>query len=126
MKFVSASLGTATRRYGDIDEFGAGLITFDSSAIGIVEASWVDPKLRSPIELFGTEGQIQVQDGKVRYWSKHVEGADGGDWTDLPVQKPHAFELFWDRLAGEDAELVSVEEAAEESRVMAEMYASAG
>jgi predicted dehydrogenase len=125
VRSVAARLGSATHRYGDIDEYGAGLVTFESGAIGIVEASWVDPKLRSPIELFGTEGQIQVQNGKVHYWSKHVEGADGGEWTDMPEQKPHAFELFWDRLAGQEVDLVTVEEAAEESRVMAELYAAA-
>lgn len=126
VKHVSASLGHATERYGDIDEYGAGLITFDSGAIAILEASWVDPKLRSPIEVFGTEGQIQVINGKVHYFSKHVEGADGGEWTDLPPALPHAFELFWDKLEGKDVPLISVEEAAEESRVMAEMYKAAG
>ncbi|MDQ3815102.1 MAG: Gfo/Idh/MocA family oxidoreductase [Armatimonadota bacterium] len=125
VKHVSASLGTATRRYGDIDEYGAGLITFDSGAIAILEASWVDPKLRSPVEVFGTQGQIQVIDGKVRYYSEHVEGADGGEWTNLPEQKPHAFDLFFDALEGKDVDLVTVEQAAEESRVMHELYKSA-
>jgi predicted dehydrogenase len=123
----SASLGHATDRYGDIDEFGAGLITFESGAVAILEASWVDPKLRSPIELFGTRGQIQVIDGKIRYFSELVEGADGGEWTGpLPAQLPGAFDLFFDKLEGKNVPLVSVEEAAEESRVMAELYQAAG
>lgn len=125
---VAASLGTATKRYGDIDEYGTGLLTFGSGASAVVEASWVDPKLSSPIEVFGTQGQIQVNGNKVKYYSEHVEGADGGDWTDLPKEQPHAFDLFFDKLAGKEIgiPLISVEEAAEESRVMAEMYRAAG
>lgn len=126
VKKVAGSLGTATRRYGDIDEYGAGLLTFESGAIAIVEASWVDPKLHSPVELFGTQGQIQICNGKVFYFSEHVQGADGGEWTQLPPGGPHAFELFIDALQGKDVPLVTIEEAAEESRVMAELYKSAG
>ncbi len=122
---VDARLGTATRRYGDIDEYGSGILTFASGAIAVVEASWVDRKLRSPVEVFGTEGQIQVVNGKVYYHSERVEGADGGEWTQLPEAKPHAFDLFWNRLNGEDVPLVTVEEAAEESRVMDALYRTA-
>jgi predicted dehydrogenase len=123
---VAASLGNATARYGDIDEYGAGLITFESGALAILEASWVDPKLRSPVELFGTRGQIQIIDGKVHYYSELVEGADGGEWTQLPEALPHAFDLFFDALEGQDVPLVSVGEAADESRIMAELYRAAG
>ncbi len=125
---VAASLGTATKRYGDIDEYGTGLLTFDCGTSAIVEASWVDPKFGSPIEVFGTRGQIQISGSKVKYYSELVEGADGGEYTDLPKEQPHAFELFWDKLEGKEigVPLVTVEEAAEESRVMAEMYRSAG
>lgn len=120
-----ATLGSATHRYGDIDEWGAGLITFASGAVAIVEASWVDPKYSAPVEVHGTQGQILVHDGKVFYYSEHVEGADGGEWTTLPDGGPHAFAAFWDKLEGKAEPLVSIEEAARESRVMADLYASA-
>lgn len=128
VKDVAATLGTATKRYGDIDEYGTGLITFDSGATAVIEASWVDPKLRSPIEVHGTQGSIIIDGEEVRYHSEKVEGADGGVWTDLPAQAPHAFELFWDKLEGKEiaVDLISVEEAGEESRVMAAMYQAAG
>lgn len=124
VKKAVASVGHATDRYGDIDEYGSGILTFESGAIAVIEASWVDPKLRSAVEVFGTKGQIQINGNKVNYYSELVEGADGGEWTDLPAQQPHAFELFWDKLAGKElgVDLISIEEAAEESRVMAEMY----
>ena len=120
-----ATLGNATGRYGDlsqIDEWGAGMITFESGAVGIIEAGWVDPKYSAPTEVHGTQGQILVHDGKVFYYSDNVEGADGGEWTDLPEKGDHAFHLFWNKLEGQDVPLVSVEEAAQESRVMAALY----
>ncbi len=123
-----ATLGNATGRYGDlsqIDEWGAGLITFESGAVGIIEAGWVDPKYSAPIEVHGTEGQILIHDGKLFFYSEHVEGADGSEWTDLPAKSPHAFELFWNKLEGADVALVSAQEAAQESRVMAQMYSAA-
>ena len=74
--------------------------------------------------------QIYI-DGKVYCWSElsgSGQGADGGEWTNLPAAGPHAFELFWDKLEGKEipVELVTIGEAAEESRVMAELYRSAG
>ncbi|HEX8465890.1 MAG TPA: Gfo/Idh/MocA family oxidoreductase [Abditibacterium sp.] len=125
----AATLGNATGRYGDlsqIDEWGAGLITFESGAVAVVEAGWIDPKYSAPVEVHGTQGQILVHDGKVFYFSEHVEGANGGEWTDLPAALPHAFTLFWDKLAGANVPLVSIEEAAAESRVMHELYLAAG
>ena len=120
-----ATLGNATGRYGDlsqIDEWGAGLITFESGAVAVVEAGWVDPKYSAPVEVHGTQGQILVHDDKVFYYSEHVEGADGGQWTDLPAKSVSGFEAFWDKLEGADVSLVSAEEAARESRVMAALY----
>jgi len=126
VKNVAGMIGTQTRRYGDIDEYGAGLLQFESGAIAEVEASWVDPKLHAAVELNGTKGQIQIKDGKVFYFSELVDGADGSEWKELPAGGPHAFELFWDRLEGKElpVDLVSIDEAAEESRVMARLYQS--
>ena len=122
---TAATLGSATHRYGDIDEWGAGLVTFANGAVAIVEAGWVDPKYSAPVEVHGTRGQILIHGDKVFYYSELVEGADGGEWKDLPEGAPHAFALFWDKLEGKNADLVSVEEAARESRVMADLYVSA-
>ena len=121
----AATLGNATGHYGAIDEWGTGTITFESGAAGTVEASWVDPKLQSPIEVHGTRGQILIQDGKVRYFSELVAGADGGEWTLLPPALPHAFELFWDKLEDREVPLVPVGEAAQECQAMHELYRAA-
>jgi predicted dehydrogenase len=121
----AATLGSATGRYGDIDEWGTGIVTFESGAAAVLEASWVDPKLRSPVEIHGTKGEIIVFNGTVYFYSELVEGADGGEWTELPEPLPHAFDLFWDKLEGQDVPLISIDQAAEESRVMHQLYKSA-
>lgn len=122
----AATLGNATGRYPDVDEWGVGLVTFKSGAVAVVEAGWVDPQYSAPVEVHGTQGQILVHDDKVFYFSEHVEGANGGEWATLPAKKPHAFEMFWDKLEGKDAALVSVQGAADESRVMHQLYLAAG
>lgn len=127
---AQACVGSRGGRYGtEIDEYGAGILQFQSGMIAELEASWVDPKLRSPLEVHGTEGEILAQNGTVTYYSKHVDGyAEPTVVTDLPAAGPHAFELFWDAVLGKPlpVPLVSVDEAAQGSRVMEELYASAG
>lgn len=125
---VASSLGNRGGRYGgELDEYGAALLTFASGAFAEFEASWVDPALRSATEIFGTEGQIQVKDGHVYYYSTHVEGADGKTpVTDLPPAAPHAFDLFWESLLGKPLPipLITVEEAAAGSALMERIYAA--
>lgn len=125
---TAATLGNATKRYGDlskIDEWGVGLITFESGAVGIVQAGWVDPKGSTPVAVHGTKGHIIVRDDKVFYFSEEVEGADGSEWTNLPAELVSGFGAFWDKLAGgDDVALVTVQQAAQESSVMARLYES--
>jgi len=126
---VAASLGNQFGSYGtEIDEYGTGLLTFASGATAVLSASWVDAKFHAPIEVYGIEGQIQVMDGKVHYYSEKVEGADGKRVTDLPPAGPHAFDLFWDKLLGKPlaVPLVGVEQAALSSSLMERMYQAAG
>ena len=124
---TAASIRNVTDKY-DIDENGTGLITFESGATAVVEAGWVDPKLSSPIEVFGTRGQIQIVGDKVHYYSELLEGADGNEYSISQESAPHAFNLFFDKLDGKETivPLVTIEEAAEEAIVMAKLYEAAG
>ena len=52
-----------------------------------------------------------------------MEGADGlAPWTGLPELQPHAFDLFLEKLTGQDVPLVSVREAALRNEVMDALY----
>ncbi len=124
---VTATVGVATGRYGDCDEYGEGLLEFSNGTVATLAAGWVD--VAHPINLIvsGTEGHAYACNNQLFFKSSHVEGADGETpWTALPDAWPHAFELFLDALVGKsDIPLVSPQEAAARSIVMAALYQGA-
>ena len=121
---VTASIGRATDRYGETDEFGEGQLRFAGGAVGTLAAGWVD--LANPFQLLvsGTRAHAHVIDGTLYFKSEDIEGADGTEpWTDLPEGLPHAFDLFLDAVTGKsDVPLVTAREAALRSAVMEAMY----
>ena len=127
VRSVTASLDTATRRYGDIDEFGEGLMKFENGCIGSLAAGWVDVTHPVSLILSGTEGHAYIANGQLFLQSGKIPAADGkSPWTDLPPAWPHAFELFLDALTGKDhAPLVTAHEAAYRSAVMEALYTGA-
>jgi predicted dehydrogenase len=123
---VAASIGVVTRRYGECDETGEGLIEFSNGVIATLAAGWVD--VANPVRALvsGTEGHAVVVNNDLYYQSCHVEGADGKQpWTKLPEALPHAFDLFLDAVGGKsDVPLVTPSEAAARSAVMEALYAA--
>lgn len=124
---VTASVGAATGRYGDCDEYGEGMLRFANGAVGTLAAGWVDVADPVKVLVSGTEGHAHVVNATLYFKSQHVAGADGGQpWTNLPAAWPHAFELFLDAVVGKlGAPLVSPHEAAVRSAVMEAMYRAA-
>jgi len=124
---VTASMGVATGRYGEIDEYGEALIDFADGVIGSLAAGWVDVARPVSLVLSGTEGHAYVLNGQLYFQSSRVEGADGqAPWSDLPDPWPHAFELFLDAIVGKpNIPLVTPDEAAVRSAVMEAMYKAA-
>lgn len=124
---VTATVGTATRRYGDCDEYGEGLIAFKSGLIGSIAAGWVDATNPVTLDLSGTGGHATVVNGDLYLTCPAIAGADGKEpWRDLPPLLPHAFDLFLDAITGQlDVPLVTAREAATRSAVMEALYAGA-
>lgn len=120
---ATASVASATQRYGDIDEFGEGMLRFSDDSIGTITAGWV--AVANPVQLIvsGTEAHAYVLDNKLSY--QQGQGGEPFEPTDLPESLPHAFELFFDALGGADAPLVTPREAAIRASVMEAMYAGA-
>lgn len=120
---VTAQIDTVTNRYG-CDESGQGLIRFASGTTGTLTAGWVD--VADPVKYLvsGTKGHAANIGGKL------FVARDGQPFdlskpdTDLPAAAPHAFELFFDVLAGKktDVPLVTASEAAYRSAVIEAMY----
>ena len=124
---VAADINVCTSRYGDCDEFGVGLLKFDSGAVGTLAAGWVDVANPVTMLISGTEGHAHVAAGALYFQSEHVAGADGKQpWTDLPAAWPHAFDLFLDAVTGAaNTPLVTAREAAMRSAVMEAFYTAA-
>jgi predicted dehydrogenase len=124
---VTADIDVATGRYGDCDEFGEGLLKFESGVTGSLAAGWVDVANPVSLVLSGTQGHASLVNGQLFFQSDCVPGADGKQpWTELPEPWPHAFELFLDAAAGkENVPLVGAREAAYRSAVMEAMYRAA-
>jgi len=120
---ATASIKVVTGRYGECDETGEGLLTFENGVVGSLAAGWVDVAHPVSLILSGTEGHAYTANGKLYFQSEHVAGADGKEpWESLPEAWPHAFELFLDALNGKDVPLVGAREAAERSAVMEALY----
>lgn len=123
---VSASMNVVTGRYGDCDESGEGLLKFKNGAIGTLAAGWVDIVHPFRLQISGTEGHALVLGDDLYFQSQHVENSNIKQvWNDLPEALPHAFELFFDALAGKDVPLISASEAAYENAVMEALYKAA-
>ncbi len=121
---VTASIQTVTRRYGDCDESGEGILLFKNGVRATLAGAWVD--IANPVQMVisGTEGHAVVFQDQLYFQSSHVDGADGKTpWTQLPSAWPHAFDLFLDAVQGKsDVSLVSPREAAARSAVMEALY----
>jgi predicted dehydrogenase len=125
---AAAVLGTATGRFGDIDEYGEGLLHFENGVAATLGAGWVD--LANPVttEISGTAGHAVVFNKELFFRSQHIAGATGtAPWTALPPAQPAGFDLFLDWLQGNasTANFVSAAECAERDTVMEMMYAAA-
>ncbi|MCY4145024.1 MAG: Gfo/Idh/MocA family oxidoreductase [Chloroflexi bacterium] len=121
---VTAQVDRLLGRY-NCDEYGEGLLRFKSGAIASLAAGWVDMLNPQPAFISGTGGIAYVDSGKLFIKSDNLDGADGGEWTDLPDALPHAFVLFLEALLGESAPLISAKEAADRSAVMQSLYQAA-
>ncbi len=126
-ELVTASMSVVTARYGNAcEETGEGNLRFPGGAIGSIAGAWVDAANPVTLEVSGTEGHAVIFNGELYFKSSKVEGADGKTpWKNLEPELKHAFELFFDALAGKEAPLVTVREAADRNAVMEAMYQGA-
>jgi predicted dehydrogenase len=121
---VTAEIKVITRRYGDCDESGLGMLEFKNGISGTLTAGWVD--VANPVSLMisGTEGHALILNGELYLQCKQVEGADGKQpWKKLPPAPPAPLDQFCNAVAGkQDQPLVTPGEAAARVSVMAAMY----
>lgn len=125
VELATADIKVVTRRYGDCDESGQGLMRFKCGASGTLDAGWLDVANPVTLQVSGTKGFAYVLNGKLFFQSELVEGAKGDKpWTDLPPAPPAPLHQFCDAVGGKTGlPLVTPREAAARVSVMEAMYA---
>ena len=110
-------------RYPGCDEYGEGMVVFDSRAVATVAGGWVDRANPNQVEVSGTKGHLRVTDRElfVTIPDRDIDGTR--PWTDLPESLKHPVELFFDAVAGQDGlPMISAYEAARVNRLVSEIY----
>lgn len=124
---VTADIRTVTGHYPDCDETGEAILSYKDGPIATLAAAWLDVADPVTTLISGTQGCATIINGQLFLKSENIPGADGkSPWTDLPKALPHPLDLLINAIAGDkDAPLVTPQEAAERSRIMESLYASA-
>ena len=124
---ITADIKVVVGNYADCDESGEALMNFKGGIIGTLAAGWVD--ITNPVTFLisGTEGFAYIDQGRLFFASRNVEGADGRrPWTDLPPPAPPPMDQFVDAVAGKTGlPLVTPQEAAARVSVMEAAYKGA-
>jgi len=110
---ATAMLAPQNIKYSNIDEYGEAIVKHKNGVVSTFAGSWVDVSNPVILEVSGTEGHLHVQYGKLYYKSSRtkVAGADGKtpiDFSGLATGLPHAFDLFFEVLAGKQDKSVLV------------------
>jgi len=82
-KGVAARVANLSGAY-PIDDFGAAVIEFESGAVGVLEAGWVQRAGDNPLEVYGDRGTLVRGPGGLRLYTE-VKGVWG--WF-TPAQLP--------------------------------------
>jgi len=110
-------------KYPTSDEYGEGMVRFESGAVATIAGGWVDHANPNQIEISGTGGHLRVTNGEL-FVTAPDSNMDGSEpVTDLPKDLKHPIELFFDAVAGEsNVPLISADEAADVNRLITEIY----
>lgn len=124
---ITADIKVVTGNYGDCDESGEALIKFKNGITGTLAAAWVDLSNPIPFLISGTEGHAHIDQGRLFFLSKNVDGADGRrPWTQLPDALPEPMDQFVDAVGGKNVPtLIKPREAAARVSVMESAYKGA-
>ena len=110
-------------RYPGSDEYGEGMVRFDSGAVATIAGGWVDHANPNQVEISGTKGHLRVTNNELFLRIPDRDISPSEPWTDLPEDHNHPLDLFFDAVAGrQDLPLISADEAALTNRVITEIY----
>lgn len=114
---------TVLNRYPGCDEYGEGMVRFESGAVATIAGGWVDRTNPNQIEVTGTQGHARVTRGEL-FLTIPEQGLTGAAPAgDLPANRAHPLELFFAAVGGvSDLPLISAREAALTNKVITGIY----
>lgn len=113
----------AIARYPGCDEYGEGMVVFESGAVATIAGGWVDHANPNQLEVSGTEGHARITNGQLYLRIPGMEITANEPWTELPENWKHPLELFFDAVAGEQGlPLITADEAAKVNNLVTEVY----
>jgi predicted dehydrogenase len=122
-KACTGYIDSVIGRYPESDEYGEGMVTFESGAVATVAAGWVDHANPNQIEISGTKGHLRVTNGELYLRIPEMDITPSEPYTDLPDSWKHPVEIFFDAVAGTNkAPLITADEAAAVNRLVTEIY----
>lgn len=122
----TAHIDTVLDRYPGCDEYGEGMVRFESGLVATMAAGWVDHRNPNQLEISGTDGHLSVRDGRLYLHAPALDASGSEEWEDLEEGIDHPLNLFFKAVAGEeDLPLVSVRESEKVNRLITAMYSAA-
>ncbi len=125
---VTAHLSSGTNRYG-CDEWGEGMIRFESGTVATLAAGWNDICDPVELEICGTEGHAVIVNGKLYLQGKAFDDANIGEpyIGSIGENIPAGLDAFLNALTTgkKSSALVSANEAAYRNTVMGALYDAA-
>lgn len=113
----------AIARYPGCDEYGEGMVVFESGAVATVAGGWVDHANPNQLEVSGTNGHCRMTNGQLFLNIPEWDTNPNEPWADLPEGWKHPVELFFDAVKGEtNLPLITADEAAKVNRLVTEVY----
>jgi predicted dehydrogenase len=119
----TAHIDSVLNRYPGSDEYGEGMVRFDSGAVATIAGGWVDHANPNQIEISGTKGHLRVTNGELYLQVPDLNASASDPWEELEEAIRHPLDLFFDAVAGEEhLPLITANEAAKVNRLITEMY----
>lgn len=110
-------------KYPTSDEYGEGMVAFESGAVATIAGGWVDHANPNQVEISGTAGHLRVTNGELFVTAPDSDMDGSEPVTVLPEDMKHPVELFFDAVAGQtDLPLIHPNEAAAVNRLITRMY----
>jgi len=122
-KSCTGYIDKVLERYPGCDEYGEGMVVFESGAVATVAGGWVDHVNPNQVEVSGTKGHARITNGNLYLRIPELDITPNEPFTDLPENWKHPLELFFDAVAGEqNLPLISADETAKTNNLVTQIY----